>query len=1032
MKKSLDHHPHDVFVELSELKFDRSGQQEWNETARWIKYEENAEGANSNRWGKPHVAFLNFHSLFSLRKGLDRGAVLLDLDETDLKGVANRVVEHMVANDQIPAEQKEAVLATLMLKRRHVNENQFAINRRESRIHLDDDGKLITTTTNMTENHSAGNLGQNFRKSFKRNSVFSANSMRRHSSFDNAGLNRSASSGSFRERLFSIKRRDSEVESNINPDTGEGTQVSEVFQNVELMKKLPDNAEATAVLVGAVDFLKTPTIAFVRLAEGIMMDNLVEVPIPVRFLFVLLGPYQGDMDYHEVGRSISTLMSDKHFNEVAYRAHSRGQLLSAINEFLNASIVLPPSEWSNTDLIPVDQIREKAAEMVKRKESLRQKRLQVEPVTPTPDEVKVDITPRATVRHPKEDDNKRDPLIRTRKPFMGAIMDLKERYPRYLSDIIDGLNPQVLATIIFIFFACISPAITFGGLYADKTDRYIGVGETLLATAINGVIVSLFACQPCLIIGATGPLMVFDLALYQFTSSQNIDYLVIRTWIGFGMLFWGIIITAFELVSVVRFLTRFTEEIFSTLVCMIFIIGALEKVYGFFIAHPLYSEYCYEDENKTEMSLLDPTTTIGSIIENVTETITLLLADGDDDDDDDDRKSFNMTSNSSDYNAYENVEGVISNGTLFNGTNADGETVNSANSPQPNTALLSLILTFGTFYIAIKLKHFRNSKYLGRTVRRALGDFGVPIAIVIAVTLDYLIQDTYTDKLTMPEGLSPTRPEDRGWIINPFGSPLEWYIYPAALVAAILLLTLVAIEGSICQIILSKPERHMKKGSGFHFDLLLCCVINCISGVMGAPFMTPAVVRSVSHVSALTVMDTKVAPGESPKVVGAIEQRVSSLVVSVMVGLSILGASLLTLVPNAVLYGVFLYMGVSATAGIQLLERTILYFVPVKHHPTNKPYVKLVKTWKMNLFTGIQLVMLGVLWGIKSSPASLVFPFVLILLIPLRHLVMTRLWTAMELYALDGGNKPEEQQNEELDFFEVSHNIGSTTRPSPE
>ena len=42
----------------------------------------------------------------------------------------------------------------------------------------------------------------------------------------------------------------------------------------------------------------------------------------------------------------------------------------------------------------------------------------------------------------------------------------------------------------------------------------IGVGETLLVTAINGVILALFACQPLLIGGATGPLMIFDLSLY--------------------------------------------------------------------------------------------------------------------------------------------------------------------------------------------------------------------------------------------------------------------------------------------------------------------------------------------------------------------------------------------------------------------------------------------------------------------------------------------------------------------------------------
>ena len=88
-------------------------------------------------------------------------------------------------------------------------------------------------------------------------------------------------------------------------------------------------------------------------------------------MFVLLGPFHGEMDYHEVGRSISTLMSDKGFHEVAYRAHSRGQLLSAINEFLNASIVLPPSDWNNKDLVPIDEIRSKNQEIQKKKETQR-------------------------------------------------------------------------------------------------------------------------------------------------------------------------------------------------------------------------------------------------------------------------------------------------------------------------------------------------------------------------------------------------------------------------------------------------------------------------------------------------------------------------------------------------------------------------------------------------------------------------------------------------------------------------------------
>jgi len=36
--------------------------------------------------------------------------------------------------------------------------------------------------------------------------------------------------------------------------------------------------------------------------------------------------------------------------------------------------------------------------------------------------------------------------------------------------------------------------------------------------------------------------------------------------------------------------------------------------------------------------------------------------------------------------------------------------------PRPNTALLSLILTLATFLLALALKEFRNSHFLGRNV----------------------------------------------------------------------------------------------------------------------------------------------------------------------------------------------------------------------------------------------------------------------------------------------------------------------------
>lgn len=148
----------------------------------------------------------------------------------------------------------------------------------------------------------------------------------------------------------------------------------------------------------------------------------------------------------------------------------------------------------------------------------------------------------------------------------------------------------------------------------------------------------------------------------------------------------------------------------------------------------------------------------------------------------------------------------------------------------------------------------------------------------------------------------------------------------------------------VFRLIIDKPERKLKKGSGFHLDIVLVCLLNVGCGFMGAPWMCVATVRSVAHVSAVTVMSRTHAPGEKPHLIEVKEQRVSAFVVSMLVGLSVLMSPLLRLVPMSVLFGVFLYMGVASTNGIQFFDRIKLFFMPAKHHP-QASYVRKVSEW---------------------------------------------------------------------------------------
>lgn len=89
---------------------------------------------------------------------------------------------------------------------------------------------------------------------------------------------------------------------------------------------------------------------------------------------------------------------------------------------------------------------------------------------------------------------------------------------------------------------------------------------------------------------------------------------------------------------------------------------------------------------------------------------------------------------------------------------------------------------------------------------------------------------------------------------------------------------------SSVRLIVSKKERRLVKGSGFHLDLLLIVILGAFCPLFGLPWLTAATVRSVTHVNALTVMSKATAPGEKLKIQEVKEQRLTGLLVAVLVG----------------------------------------------------------------------------------------------------------------------------------------------------
>lgn len=906
--RKVDRTPHEVFVELNELIVDKNQELQWRETARWIKFEEDVE-EETLRWGKPHIASLSFRSLLELRKTIAHGAVLLDLDQKTLSGISHQVVEQMIITDQIRAEDRANVLRALLLKHSHPCDEK---------------------------DHS----------SFPRNiSTASLGSLISHHHHHHHHHQHHQTEPSITEPLMGNTNKKHDNIQHTQPDTVEkesataaGMHRSKSKHELKLLEKIPENAEATVVLVGSVDFLDQPTMAFVRLEEAVLLDSVLEVPVPVRFLFILLGPNNSSMDYHQIGRSISTLMSDKSFHEAAYLADDRQDLLNAINGFLDCSIVLPPSDFGGDDLLR--SITHFQRDMIKKREELE--------ISMMNNEQKIlEEKESLLVHHDRGGDD--DPLKRSGRPFGGLVRDVRRRYPKYISDFTDALNPQCMAAVIFIYFAALSPAITFGGLLGEKTEGLIGVSELIIGTCIQGVIFCLLGAQPLLVVGFSGPLLVFEEAFFSFCKSNDLEYLAGRVWIGFWLIIIVVLMVAFEGSFLVRFVSRFTQEIFSFLISLIFIYETFSKLIKIFKEHPLKRCSLLNDSmlNDSESSLVE---------------------------------NFTLNSLASNNSSVE-IKKIVG---------------------EPNTALLSLVLMAGTFFIAFYLRKFKNSAFFPGRLRRVIGDFGVPIAIFIMVLMDYSVQDTYTQKLSVPRGLSVTSPTKRTWIVNPFGSNNSFPIWmmAASVLPALLVFILIFMETQITTLIVSKKERMLVKGSGFHLDLLLIVCVGGTCALFGLPWMAAATVRSVTHVNALTVMSNAVAPGDKPRIQEVKEQRVTGLLVAILVGLSIVIGEVLSLIPLAVLFGIFLYMGVMSLNGIQLSERMKLLLMPTKYHP-DEIYVRKVRTLRMHLFTGLQLLCLAILWVVMSTAASLAFPFVLILTVPLRMFILPRIFNTREMQCLD-------------------------------
>ena len=636
----------------------------------------------------------------------------------------------------------------------------------------------------------------------------------------------------------------------IVPDDAVGDIIEALLRREEEAPTAIGNA--SAVPHAYLDGIAQQVVLFVRLAHPINAgapDGL-----PVRFLFFLLGPPGTASRHLDTLASVARLIVDDAFRYEAAEARSARDLLTALDHFLERSA-------------------------------------------------------RPHVAKPTEPEG-----LRYTGTFAGGLReDVARRWRHYRSDFLDGLHPKCVASTLFLFFACLAPTITFGGVMAVQTEAHIGAVEMIVAVAIGGVIYSIFSGQPLIILGSTGPILVFTSVLYQFSVDIGVAFLPLYAWVGMWAALFVIIIALADASCLMRYFTRFTDEIFSALISIIFIHEAIKSLVEIF-------------------------------------------------------KDLDV-------------------------------------KKHHDTALLSLLLALGTYFIAMNLSRFRRSHYLRPAIREFLADFGPAIALGLMTLLAHQLHEVYLDVLPAPSRLATT--SGRPWLIDVWALP-TWARF-AAIGPALLLAVLVFLDQNITARIVNSPDHRLRKGPAYHLDLALVGLLTGFCSLFGLPWLA-ATVRSLNHVRSLATVEEVVGPhGETrEQIIHVRENRITGLAIHGLIGLSIYLLAWLQMVPLAVLYGLFLFMGVVTMAGNQFFERLSLWLRDPALYPVTH-YIRRVPRPVIHRFTLLQLVCLVVLYLVKGSRLGILFPIFIALLVPVRFLA-SRYFASDHLEALDAEEDPEEEQ----------------------
>lgn len=348
----------------------------------------------------------------------------------------------------------------------------------------------------------------------------------------------------------------------------------------------------------------------------------------------------------------------------------------------------------------------------------------------------------------------------------------------------------------------------------------------------------------------------------------------------------------------------------------------------------------------------------------------------------------------------------------------DNEEIGDEYSMQ-ETALLSIILGFGTTATIFFLRGFKSSGYFcNQSIRDSIHDFAVTTAVIIWAIIGRVgFPDIEIPGLAVPDSFEPTYAccssncttfwpdqcptQSEPWGSRPWFAEMSdlngksWAPFMAA-GPACLGFILFYLDNGITWHLIYNPGNNLQHGEAYNWDLFLNGLTNMVNGFLGLPWIVATTVPCIVHLNNLSEKD------KDGNIIQVQETRLTYFFSHLLLGLSLLFLSAIKQIPLPVLLGVFLFMGLSSMPSIQFWTRFLMLFQQPSKFP-DRPYTRYMPAKRIHLFTAFQIVFFLGVFIVQNIPSiAIIFPFMTLLCIPARLFLAPKFFQGWELCLLDG------------------------------